>query len=50
MLQNQKRSLVQVAAGVGFGNQSYMTSVFQRMLHTTPKRYQQEISSILDHT
>ncbi|MBE8965076.1 helix-turn-helix transcriptional regulator [Nostocales cyanobacterium LEGE 12452] len=50
LLQNQKRSLVQVAVEAGFGNQSHMTSVFQRMLRTTPKRYQQEMSSIFDHT
>ncbi|MCC5630784.1 helix-turn-helix domain-containing protein [Nostoc sphaeroides] len=42
--------MAQVAAEAGFGNQSQMTSVFQRMLHTTPKRYQQETSSILGHT
>ncbi|QKQ75163.1 helix-turn-helix transcriptional regulator [Nostoc sp. TCL240-02] len=46
LLQNQKRELAQVAAEAGFGNQSHMTSVFQRMLHTTPKRYQQKMSSI----
>ncbi|WP_442936732.1 helix-turn-helix domain-containing protein [Nostoc sp.] len=28
LLQNQKRSLAQVAAEAGFGNQSHMTSVF----------------------
>ncbi|MEH2224060.1 helix-turn-helix transcriptional regulator [Nostoc sp.] len=50
LLQNQKRSLVQVAVEAGFGNQNHMTSVFQRMLNTTPKRSQQEMSNILDHT
>ncbi|MCC2695320.1 MULTISPECIES: AraC family transcriptional regulator [unclassified Nodularia (in: cyanobacteria)] len=48
LLQNQSKSLVEVAGEVGFGNQSHMTSVFRRMLNTTPKRYRQEISGILD--
>ncbi|WP_375473681.1 helix-turn-helix domain-containing protein [uncultured Nostoc sp.] len=49
LLHNQRRSLAQIAVEAGFGNQSHMTSVFQRMLHTTPKRYRQEMSSILDY-
>ncbi|TVP63253.1 MAG: AraC family transcriptional regulator [Nodularia sp. (in: Bacteria)] len=48
LLQNQSKSLVEVAGEVGFGNQSHMTSVFRRMLNTTPKRYRQEIGGILD--
>ncbi|MBW4429858.1 MAG: helix-turn-helix domain-containing protein [Nostoc desertorum CM1-VF14] len=44
-MRNQKRSLAQIAAEAGFGNQSHMISVFQRILHTTPKRYQQRMSS-----
>ncbi|WP_366941862.1 hypothetical protein [uncultured Nostoc sp.] len=42
--------MTQVAAEAGFGNQSHMTSVFQAILHTTPKRSQQKMCSILDHT
>ncbi|MEH2290718.1 AraC family transcriptional regulator [Nostoc sp.] len=49
LLQKQKRSLAQVAVDAGFGNHSHITSVFGRMLHTTPKRYRQEISSFLDY-
>ncbi|BAY28919.1 putative transcriptional regulator [Nostoc carneum NIES-2107] len=47
LLHNPQLSLAYVAAEAGFGNQSHMTSVFQRMLHITPKRYQQEITGAL---
>lgn len=43
LLRNPQLSLAYVAAEVGFGNQSHMTSVFKRMLNITPKRYQQEV-------
>lgn len=46
LLQNQNKSLVEVAGEAGFGNQSHMTSVFRRVLNTTPKRYRQEIGII----
>ncbi|UYD31664.1 helix-turn-helix transcriptional regulator [Tolypothrix sp. PCC 7601] len=46
LLRTQKLPLAQVAVAAGFGNQSHMTSVFKRMLHTTPKRYQQDISGV----
>lgn len=41
LLGDQEQSLAEVAAEAGFGNQSHMTSVFQRLLQTTPKQYRQ---------
>jgi AraC family transcriptional regulator len=46
LLQNPRKSLAEVAGEAGFGNQSHMTSVFRRLLNTTPQRYRQEIGSI----
>ncbi|MBD1836435.1 helix-turn-helix transcriptional regulator [Cyanobacteria bacterium FACHB-472] len=42
LLHDPTRRLAEVAVEVGFGNQSHMTTVFRRMLQTTPRRYQQE--------
>ncbi|MBD2001852.1 MULTISPECIES: helix-turn-helix domain-containing protein [Cyanophyceae] len=42
LLHDQTRRLAEVAVEAGFGNQSHMTTVFRRMLQTTPRRYQQE--------
>ncbi|MBD2211266.1 helix-turn-helix transcriptional regulator [Nostoc linckia FACHB-104] len=47
LLHNTQLSLAYVAAEAGFGNQSHMISVFRRILHITPKRYQQEITGVL---
>ncbi|WP_430676126.1 MULTISPECIES: helix-turn-helix domain-containing protein [unclassified Leptolyngbya] len=41
LLGDRSRSLAEVAVEAGFGNQSHMTSVFQRLLQTTPKQYRQ---------
>ena len=42
LLHDPTCELAEVAVEAGFGNQSHMTTVFRRMLQTTPRRYQQE--------
>jgi AraC family transcriptional regulator len=39
LLQEKGRSLAEVAVEAGFGNQSHMTTVFRRVLQTTPQQY-----------
>jgi len=41
LLQDQERSLAEVAIEAGFGNQSHMTTVFRQVLQTTPKQYRE---------
>jgi AraC-like DNA-binding protein len=41
LLQDRERSLAEVAIEAGFGNQSHMTTVFRRVLQTTPKQYRE---------
>lgn len=42
LLQDKGRSLAEVALEAGFGNQSHMTTVFRRVLQTTPKHYRKQ--------
>lgn len=42
LLQDQDRSLADVAIEAGFGSQSHMTTVFRRILQITPKQYREE--------
>ncbi|HEY9620659.1 MAG TPA: AraC family transcriptional regulator [Crinalium sp.] len=42
LLQDKERSLAEVAIEAGFGNQSHMTTVFRRVLQTTPKQYREK--------
>ncbi len=42
LLQDKARSLAEVAIEAGFGNQSHMTTVFRRVLQTTPKQYRED--------
>lgn len=41
LLQDRQRSIAEIALAAGFGNQSHMTTVFRRLLQTTPQRYRQ---------
>lgn len=41
LLQDQEQSLAEVAIEAGFGNQSHMTTVFRRVLQTTPQQYRE---------
>lgn len=41
LLQDQKQSLAEVAIEAGFSNQSHMTTVFRRVLQTTPQQYRE---------
>jgi AraC family transcriptional regulator len=43
ILQNPHRSIVEVSLAVGFSSQSHLTSVFRRLLKTTPAAYREEI-------
>ncbi len=43
LLRDRERSLAQVAVEAGFGNQSHMTTVFRRVLQTTPKQFRLSI-------
>jgi AraC-like DNA-binding protein len=42
LLQDKERSLAEVAIEAGFGNQSHMTTLFRRVLQTTPKQYREK--------
>ncbi len=39
LLQDQERSISEIALEAGFGDQSHMTTVFRRVLQTTPNQY-----------
>jgi AraC family transcriptional regulator len=42
LLRNTQMPIAEIAYEVGFGSQSHMTSVFRRILHTTPNKYRQQ--------
>ena len=45
LLRATKMSIAAIAYEVGFGNQSHMTTVFRKILRTTPKLYRQQAAN-----
>ena len=43
LLQNPHRSIVDVSLAVGFSSQSHLTTVFRRLMKTTPAAYREEV-------
>jgi AraC-like DNA-binding protein len=43
LLHNPHRSIVEVSLAVGFSSQSHLTTVFRRVLNTTPAAYREEV-------
>jgi AraC family transcriptional regulator len=48
LLQNPHRSIVDVSLAVGFSSQSHLTTVFRRLLRTTPAAYREEVLGVCD--